>query len=137
MTERVRAQQAEEALRLKLEKAVAEWELTFDAMEAPILILDATGQVMRLNIAAKVAAGRPYSAILGQPLVDLGPRQPWLEASEVAARSGELRATVVSQVRDEDSGRLWSVAAHPLRGPRGEERTSVIVRELASGVKDA
>jgi len=136
ISDRWRAQQAEAALRAALEKAAVEWELTFDAMEAPIVIVDAGGRIARLNRAARELAGYPtHRDAVGLAVADVGPGQPWQKASEVAALVGKTRSATQCQVRDGASGRTWDLTAGPSAGPGDDGRVIVVARDLTRMVE--
>jgi PAS domain S-box-containing protein len=116
----------------KLEKAALEWEMTFDSMEAPIVILDGGGRVARLNRAAKELAGQAgLAAVLDRDLADLGLGEPWRKAGEMAAEVRRLRSPVEAQVRDASSGKTWDLTAGPASDASGDAaRVLVVARDV-------
>jgi PAS domain S-box-containing protein len=126
VTEKKRAEDAQARLHRALETAATEWRLTFDAIEAPVLILDFSGRVVRLNAAGQQLARRPYEACIGVPVGTLGVEQPWPEAAQVVEAVRHEQANVQHQVRDPTTGRTWDLAANVWSQP-GEERRVILV----------
>ncbi len=136
ISDRRRAQLADSTLRAALEKAAKEWELTFDAMESPVLILDGRGRIARLNRAARVLAARLQKRdVVGLAVRDVGPEQPWRTASEMAEQVATARSAVQRQVSDALSGLTWDVVAGPSPGPGDEERVIVVARDMTRMVE--
>ncbi|MGH9888345.1 MAG: PAS domain S-box protein, partial [bacterium] len=137
ITERKRVDEAEEALRTALAEAAMEWERTFDAMEAPTLIVDALGRIARLNHAARELAGSSAPRELaGHRLSEIGSAQPWEKAGEMAAHVGRLRSAVHCQVRDDASAKTWDLTAGPAAGPGGgHDRVIVVARDITRMVE--
>jgi PAS domain S-box-containing protein len=106
--------------------------MTFDSMEAPIVILDGGGRVARLNRAAKELAGQAgLAAVLDRDLADLGLGEPWRKAGEMAAEVRRLRSPVEAQVRDASSGKTWDLTAGPASDASGDAaRVLVVARDV-------
>ncbi|MGH9457743.1 MAG: ATP-binding protein [Thermoanaerobaculia bacterium] len=73
-----------------------EWQLTFDAIESPIVIADAEGRLVRLNRAARdlIAADIPFRELVGRNLAEFADREPWnaflqLSTSPTESPSGD------------------------------------------------
>jgi PAS domain S-box-containing protein len=131
ITESVRAEATELALRELLESAAVEWELTFDAIEAPILILNVGGRIARFNRAARELAASVGCVDLTSLAVDeVAPAQPWQKAAELAPIVAKTRSAMHAQVRDAASGRTWDLSAGPGTGPADEERVIVVARDV-------
>jgi len=58
-----------------IERAAAEWRTTFDAVETPIVIVSGN-DIIRINRAARMLAGKQFGEIIGQPLRTLGDEEP-------------------------------------------------------------
>ncbi|HET8647864.1 MAG TPA: ATP-binding protein, partial [Vicinamibacteria bacterium] len=130
-----RVQERTQALRSSesaLRAAAAEWQRTFEAIESPVLIVDAEGRAVRLNRAALELAGRDPEALTGQPLAEIAAGEPWAAAAGVAARSRQERGTAEAQARDAGSGRTWDVSANLVQegDGRGGERVIVVARDV-------
>jgi PAS domain S-box-containing protein len=133
ITDRRHAEEAQARLQQAISRSALEWRATFDAVDSPILIVDAQGRISRPNRAARDLAGKPYSAIMGCRVEEAGEGPLWTafaRASE-AALSGTDQAS--RSVEDASSGRTWDVGASPLAG-EGASPTGAIV--LARDVTD-
>jgi formate hydrogenlyase transcriptional activator len=49
----------------QLAEAAAQWQVTFDSIDSPVMLLDREGRVQRANAAACLAAGMTLDALLG------------------------------------------------------------------------
>lgn len=118
------------ALDLALERAAREWRDTFDAIESPILVVEADGRIARLNRAAQRLAGLGFERLVGAQVESLGNEQPWRTVAEVSASSQASGASASAQARDR-SGRTWQVLANPT--PAG--RRIVVARDVTAAVE--
>ncbi len=104
-----------------------EWELTFDTVRDPILILDSQGRVQRANRAAAEIAGRKFSEVIGQECLELVgcnrdgktecPHHQTLRTGQAASRD----------VVHERTGGWFNCLSNPLVAADGALRGSVIV----------
>lgn len=119
-TEELRA--SEERLR----RAATEWRQTFEAIEAPVLLLDEHACVLRAN---RAAAGEVATTdLVGRALADL-PGEPWATAR--ALLPGLTEAGGAAAVRDAGSGRVWDVTVNPAGGEgTADARVVVIARDV-------
>src|SRR5207247_5215061 len=123
-------------LQAAIQKSALEWQLTFDTIESPILILDLSGMVIRLNRAAKELLGNSYQESIGRTVEVLGSGQPWQKAAEIVRLIRETRCATSCQARDEASGRTWDMAASLLTGPGvAEERITLVARDITRQVE--
>jgi signal transduction histidine kinase/DNA-binding response OmpR family regulator len=135
IAERERAEAAEAALRRAVEEAAADWELTFDAMEMPVLLLDRDGCVRRLNRAGREVASRPAENLTGRPLADIAKDEPWHTASALAIDVRRLRALQHKQIRHVTSGKTWEVIASPAPHFAGPDGVIVVAHDITSMVQ--
>lgn len=133
ITQRVLADEAQSELRDKLSRAAYEWQTTFDAIEAPVLVVDLDGSVQRLNRAAQHLAGRDFDATLGRPLTELGACEPWRTAGEMVRRAAAERTSFSVQVREPTTDATWDIAASVAaeRAP-GDARVILVARDITS-----
>jgi PAS domain S-box-containing protein len=125
----------QDRLREVLNRAAKEWQLTFDSIESPILLVDGEGRLRRLNRAAMQLSGATYQACLGRRVEEIGPGQPWRAAGELAAAARAARSALSRQVLAGD-GRTWDLAASLVRIPFDpEERVIVVAREITEIVR--
>ena len=91
--ERRRFEVEEGRLRDRIITAANEWRLTFDAIDAPMLLVDGDGRISRLNqTALALAGGGSYDEVLGRSLDELGAAEPWRGAGCPGRRTRPRRA---------------------------------------------
>lgn len=118
------------------QKFALEWQLTFDAIESPVVILDLSGHVMRLNQAAKQLLGNTCRESTEQTVGDLGPGQLWQKAAEMVCAVGETGSAMSYQTTDEASGKTWDVATKLVIGPKvDDERIILVARDETQKVE--
>jgi signal transduction histidine kinase len=121
-TEELRA--SEERLR----RAATEWRQTFEAIEAPVLLLDREGRVLRANRAAAIETAGTATGLVGRPLDDLA-GEPWATAR--ALLPGLTEAGGAAAVRDPASGRVWDVTVNLVGGEDASDaRVVTIARDV-------
>src|SRR5207302_6725324 len=105
---------------VSLRTAAEEWQATFDAVDAAILVLEGSSrEILRINRAAlELARARPES------LQALSGTEPWATAAHLADIAGQSGAPALDQVSE--GGRVWLVSASPLT----EGRLIVMLREV-------
>ncbi len=119
----------EEAARLQ-EQVFAgkrEWELTFDSVPEPVMLLNSSGGVVRANQAVVELAAKKFSEVIGGACWDVFPcnqngssqcpHRQTLETGQ-SSRREELMSV---------KGRLLECTASPLRDPNGNLSGTVIV----------
>lgn len=128
ITDRRSAETERSRLGALLERSARDWQVTFDAVEDVVLLLESGGSILRCNQAARELAGAPYDRIVGAALADLPPEEPWLAFHRVTAEAlGEMtnRSAIV---RGAD-GLSWDVSASPLTTGEGR-RVVLIARDV-------
>lgn len=120
-----------------LRRAVDDWQVTFDAIESPIVLLESSGAIRRVNRAAQKLSGRDhYRELIGRPVEAIGPGEPWARAGEVVWRIRQSRLPLVMQAHDERTGRSWELSAALVEGdPVGQERLIVVARDVSNTVQ--
>jgi len=119
-----------------LMRAAGEWMLTFDAIDYPILILDADLVVRRVNSAVRRLTGRGYPEVLGRPLETLGEGPLWTRCAALAVESRATGRHCVVQVRDEPADRTWEVEVSTVvEGSDGQDRVIVVIHDLTPLVR--
>ncbi|MEN3330829.1 MAG: hypothetical protein V7641_194 [Blastocatellia bacterium] len=129
ITDRKRANDEQAQLHLALQCVSAEWRLMFDAADAPMLMLDAAGHVLRMNQAAQRLAGQRYEHCLGQPLTDLSSSVLWVVTDWLAAHAIKRRRAQSCEVYEEPSGRWWEVTASQFSDSVIGERVIAVLRD--------
>ncbi len=136
VTERKAADENQARLQFAIQDAAKEWQRTFDAIESPVLILDGTAQIRRLNRAARALSGKTYRETIGLAVEALGPGEPWQKSAELAREIQAGGAATSGQARDATTGRSWDVAASRLAAASTEtERIILVAREITGVVR--
>lgn len=112
-----------------LARSAMEWQLTFDAIESPVLILDMNGRIVKLNAAAKHLASDLAGEIIGKSVEEIGPGQPWHKAAELVSSIRNSRNASQSQTEDTTTGRSWDVTANLAAGPSGGDEHIILVMQ--------
>jgi len=134
-SDRRRARQAEAALRAALEREAEEWQLTFDSLEAPVLVVDEGGRIVHLNHAARALAATAERELVGRRLADVARGEPWQAASAIARQAGRAHAVSHVQANDAATGRVWDLTARPSAGPDDGGRIVVVAREITGSAE--
>jgi PAS domain S-box-containing protein len=134
ISQRKRAEEERERLYSALERSAAEWRETFDAMQSPIVLLDAAGRILRINGAGQRLAGLGYEKLLGLEIRELG-GQPWQAAADLARRLMETNQAVPVSIRDDQTGRAWDIEVLPIAEAEAGNRTIVVLRDTTELVK--
>lgn len=108
VTERKLLDEQQQLLLTAMQQSAIEWRQTFDAIDFPVLIVDLEGTIRRLNAAAEQVAGAAKQ-LVGQNVTGLGDGQPWRKAAELLEKIRETGSAVSEEVRDETTGRSWTV----------------------------
>lgn len=118
------------ARRGTLRKIISEWRETLDSIEWPILALDLTGRITRLNRAAQRLAGLEFHELLERPVGAVGSWQPWREFADMVRVVGETRAGLSRHVTG-DRGKAWQVSASFSTSPSAPGgRIIVVARDV-------
>ncbi|HLX07009.1 MAG TPA: PAS domain S-box protein [Thermoanaerobaculia bacterium] len=98
-------------LKQDLERAAAEWLVTFDTIEEPIVVANVEGRVLRLNRAAARLAGGSYAGAVGAAVAALGAGEPWQGLSQLARQVVETGGAGSRRAVEQRSGREWDLSA--------------------------
>ncbi len=125
VTERTELEKAREEIVTILTSVASEWTSTFDAVQMPIVMIDATGDIRRLNRAAQALAGRQFPQLVNRPIRDL-PGEPWRTIASVVedAFAGNVRS-----VRATEKESVWQVSTSIVGTPQ-DRRAIVIAYDL-------
>ncbi|MGH7703683.1 MAG: two-component system sensor histidine kinase NtrB, partial [Gemmatimonadales bacterium] len=131
ITERKTAERRQQRLQEAVMASAADWTLTFDAVQFPILILDRDSRVRRLNGAARTLSGKDsYQEAVGRTLAEFSTGEPWRSLSELAAEVRRTRTPSTGQVRGAGPRRSWYLNASPLTVTGEDDRVIVIARDV-------
>ncbi len=119
----------EEAARLQeaILSAKREWELTFDTVPDPVLLLDEQCQVQRANRAATAVLGLEFHQLLDKPCWEVlhGLSAPRADCPHYQQR--ESGKTEQGDIEDSRLGKVFHVRSSPFRDPGGAFRGCVVV----------
>jgi PAS domain S-box-containing protein len=119
----------EERARLEadLRRSAREWQESFDAIGAGIVIVDHNRTLRRLNRAALAALpGSGGLDVTGRSLRDVSPSEPWPALADLAAGRGGDSAPASREIRDPATGRSWLLGASPLPREPGEPAWTIL-----------
>jgi PAS domain S-box-containing protein len=126
-----RAQEERDLLHAEVERAVAEWQATFDRVESALLILDDHGVVIRVNQSAVSLLKEDHAAVVGRGIEELSFREPWMTAFDLVAGVLKTGAPASAQAKDEATGRTWLVVASAVTlGGAGESRIALSAQDI-------
>jgi PAS domain S-box-containing protein len=132
ITDRKRSEERRGRITQQIEVVAREWQLTFDAVASPMLLLDPEARVLRMNHAAMELSGRPYSLNLMQPVDSLGEGQPWRACAEIVRRVGATAGPAQASAEDPGAGRTWDLtASRVVRGDRAQDSVIVIAKDVS------
>ena len=119
-------------LQRRIRAVATEWQQTIDAVDSPILTLDFDGRILRMNRAAMMLSGRPYSENLGKRISELGSGEPWHTAGDRVdrVRTGSGAQTV--RMKDAETGESWEITVPRVHNPDREGPTIVVVARNVS-----
>ncbi len=123
----MRAEGRQLQLHEALRQAATEWRRTFDAVDSPIVVLDGTGRILRINQAALALAGRSLDELEGQSLEALGAQAPWSQAVALFADGLRSRRQNSCQLYDPVHQTAWELSVHPDEQPQPEQARFILV----------
>jgi len=127
VSEQRRAEEERARLMSVIESAAAEWQRTFDAVEACVVILDTSARVKRLNRAAAELLGAAYSEVMDRRVDELGDTEPWPTAARLIEEAIHTGATASAQAKA-PAGQTWSLGVTIAQGGSdGDERRFILV----------
>jgi PAS domain S-box-containing protein len=132
MTEKKRLVEEQQQLQLSVESVAQELQLTFTAIESPIIILDNTWKIVRLNKAAKeLAQEQTQKEIIGISLEDLSNHQPWKQIFDCLKTAKNLKnaeqKAISYQVQDFTNKKSWDIAISFSKGATSESKRVIVV----------
>jgi PAS domain S-box-containing protein len=134
--ERRRAEETQNALREALRKSADEWRATFDAVDSPLLVLDANGRVHRPNRAAQKLSGKPYPAMIGVPVEEAGQGPLWRAFADAVSQALRDCAPASAQVSDPETGKTWDVGVSVLDLPEFEGTGAIVFARDVTAIVD-
>ena len=118
-----------------LRRKAIEWRRTVDAIDAPVLIVDAEGRIVRLNRAAReCSTARSWDEVTGRRLDDLQGREPWDGMLELASQGLAQNTRIERQVTDAATSRSWALTVGPIERDEHEGEQVVLFARETTGV---
>jgi PAS domain S-box-containing protein len=108
VTERRRAEAEQKRLQSAVARSAAEWKETFDTVTTPILIMERSGAVVRVNRAALELSGLSEAEISGLRIDAIGDGEPWQTASQLMSYVAAERQGTTAETKDA-AGRTWDI----------------------------
>lgn len=119
----------EVTLRRVVQQAAQEWRLTFDTVESPVLVIDNSGRIRRLNQAARDLAGLSWEECEGLPVGAVSDGEPWAAADALVSEVLESRGGAPSYRLTSSGDNSWDLSA--ILSPRfAEERVILIMQDV-------
>jgi signal transduction histidine kinase len=102
-------------LNTKLQRAAHEWRTTVDTIDAALIVLEPTGVIRRMNLAAAATLPDALPSWLGRPSERLVEFQPWSAAlARIPEALRSQHGLSTDRVRDL-SGRTWDLSIRPVK----------------------
>lgn len=117
----------------ELRRAAAEWHETFEAIESPVLLLDARARVVRANHAATSLAGADRE-LAGRPVEQLAAGEPWGTIARLVSGLPEAGSASL-QVRDRGTQRTWDISINRLAPAESGGRAIAVARDVTRTVE--
>lgn len=109
----------------RITTAAREWQTTADAIEAAILLVAPSGEVLRVNRMVKRLCRKAYRDIIGGPVTELGSSELWNRVAATVREVLETGMSAMAQVHDTQTGLTWEVVASC--AARSRDRDVVVV----------
>jgi PAS domain S-box-containing protein len=133
VTERRRAEAEQKRLQNAVERSAAEWKETFDTVTTPILIMERSGAVVRVNRAALELSGLSEAEIGGLKIDAIGDGEPWQTASQLVSYVAGERQGTTAETKDA-GGRTWDIIITRFSTPDGGAPRFIIVLWEITGI---
>ena len=115
-----------------IERKGIEWQTTFDAIELPILMCTTSGEIVRLNRAARDLAGADYADLVGRSVASIGAGEPWRTLEALVQSTRDVEASNGAHI---DSGEeSWDVTTSFFT-LSGEPRIIIAMRNISTLVR--
>ncbi|MEA2338899.1 MAG: hypothetical protein QOE82_2906, partial [Thermoanaerobaculia bacterium] len=133
VTERRQAEAEQKRLQVAVERSAAEWKETFDTVTTPILIMERSGSVVRVNRAALELSGLSEEEIAGRPIDRIGEGEPWQTASQLVSYIAGKREGTTAETKDAE-GRTWDIIINHFAAPNGGAERFILVLWEITGI---
>jgi signal transduction histidine kinase len=117
-----------------IERKGAEWMMTFDSIELPIILVHSDCRLVRLNLAARGLMHLEFEQIVGHSLTTLGEGEPWKTLCDTVTAVRDSGMACTAQITTDTAN--WDVAASPFASPDGEDdRVILAMRDTTEVVR--
>jgi PAS domain S-box-containing protein len=117
----------------RLLTVAGEWQLTVDAIDAAIVLLDEERRIVRVNRAARDLAGAvEFEELIGTPISRLAPEEPWKRGLELATWALSERTSITGSVMTESQ--TWDIAVGVL-SQVGSLHAVLVLRDVTNLVR--
>jgi PAS domain S-box-containing protein len=111
LTEQKRSEEHQQKLQSFLQTAAQEWQMTFNAIESPIIVLDSKGKILRTNKATNdLATTSNFGNIVGKNIKTLNKKEPWKTAYECMKFIKANHSAISCQVQDITTKKNWDIS---------------------------
>jgi PAS domain S-box-containing protein len=121
-------------LQLELNRRAIEWQQTFDAFDFPVLVVEATGEIHRLNRAARDLIGGSYRDALGRRIETIRGEEPWESAAKLAASIAAGGPPDTLRRHRISTGQTWEIAGRSM-GNGGSRWVLLVLRDITDTVR--
>jgi PAS domain S-box-containing protein len=135
VTERRQAEAEQKRLQVAVERSAAEWKETFDTVTTPILIMERSGSVVRVNRAALELSGLSEAEITERSIDRIGEGEPWQTASQLVSYIAGKREGTTAETKDAE-GRTWDIIINHFAAPNGGAERFILVLWEITGIVD-
>jgi PAS domain S-box-containing protein len=119
---------AERRMREELESAASEWQITFDAIEESVVVVDQHGIIKRANRSASILAGAT-TELTNARMETLADRKPWTHAARLVAHVLAERTPMSMQKTDPATQQTWDLSATMASG--GAPHVVVAMKDIS------
>ncbi len=113
------------------------WELTFDSVPDPVLLLDSERRVQRANRAATEVFGIEFSQLIGMPCYEVLSCHGETSADCPHKQLMQTGQNERQEIKEQRLGKYFDMTCSPLRGPVGVIQGCVVVLRDISARKQA
>jgi PAS domain S-box-containing protein len=136
ITQPKQAEERQARLQLAVQQSAEEWQLTFNAIQHPVLILDFAGRITQSNRSADEISGVAEGKCAGRSIETLKSGQPWQKAAEMVRTLLETHSAASCITNDKDTGKTWDITANLLSRPEDDAgRIIIMARDITRQVE--
>lgn len=134
ITERRMAEEEQARLHEAVRAAAAEWRITFDSMQAAIVVLGADGAIRRVNHAASNLLRARPAELVGARLDRIAAYEPWKTAASLVDALRDRGMIPAVQVPDAAAGVIWEITLASA-GVQSGNQVILVIRDITQTVR--